>query len=82
MANKLYGDNRVTVVIGSEKCASERYLGLLYGEIAPFLPYVLTVTTASELDEEKESYYNIIAVGTAQDNPYIAALVKALTWHR
>lgn len=76
MANKLYGDNRVTVVIGSDKCASERYLGLLYGEIAPFLPYVLTVTTASELDEEKESYYNIIAVGTAQDNPYIAALVK------
>ncbi len=76
MPNKVYGDNRVTVVVGSEKSASERYLNLLYGEIAPSLPYVLTVTTASELDDEKESYYNIIAVGTAKDNPYIASLVR------
>lgn len=76
MPNKLYGDNRVTVVVGSVESGSERYLSLLYGEIAPALPYVLTVTAADDLDDEKESYYNIIAVGTAQDNPYIASLVK------
>lgn len=75
MPSKLYGDNRITVVVGSEKCASERYLKLLYGEIAPSVPYVLTVTTAAELDVEKEKYYNVIAVGTAEDNPYIASLV-------
>ncbi len=76
MPNKVYGENRVTIVVGSDKSASERYLGLLYGEIAPFVPYVLTVTTANELDAEKEAYYNIIAVGTAEDNPYIASLVE------
>ncbi len=76
MYQNVYGDNRILVVIGKYEGICKKYCDFLYGELDAEVPYILTVCQADDLTPEKESYYNIIAVGTKENNPYIAKLCK------
>lgn len=71
---KNYGDNRIIIVCGKYEGTDKKCADYLYGEISHLVPYVLTVTEASKLTDEQEKYYNIIAVGTPDTNPYLAKL--------
>ena len=73
---KNYGDNRIIIVCGKYEGINKKCADYLYGEIAHYVPYILTVTECDKLTAEEEKYYNIIAVGTAESNPYLAKLCK------
>jgi len=70
----VYGDNRVLIVCGEYEGMSRRCADFLYGEIASEVPYVLTICQADSLTKEQEKYYNIVAVGTRENNSYIKRL--------
>ncbi|MBE7052456.1 MAG: hypothetical protein E7395_07815 [Ruminococcaceae bacterium] len=76
MDKKNYGDNRIIIVCGKYEGINKKCADYLYGEIAHLVPYILTVTEAEKLSDEQENYYNIIAVGTPESNPYIALLCQ------
>ncbi len=71
---KNYGDNRIIIVCGKYEGTDKKCADYLYGEISHLVPYILTVTEESKLTNEQEKYYNIIAVGTPDTNPYLARL--------
>ena len=70
----IYGDSRALIVCGKYEGRDKQSADYLYGELAPQLPYVLTICEADSLTPEQEEYYNIIAIGTKQSNSYIARL--------
>ncbi len=74
MYKNIYGDNRVIIVCGKYEGMDRLCADAVYGEIAPELPYVLTICEADKLTEEQLSYYTIIAVGTKEGNSFIAKL--------
>lgn len=74
MFENRYGDNRILIVTGKYEGISKKTCDYLYGEIAPEVPYILTVCEADNLTEEQKKYYNIVAVGTKENNSYIAEL--------
>jgi len=79
MYTNIYGDNRILIVCGKYDGLSKKYTDMLYGEIAPQIPYVLTICEADSLTDEQKSNFTLIAVGTKENNSYIAELCKENT---
>ncbi len=74
MDNKNYGDHRIIIVCGKYEGRTKRCVDYLYGEIAPMVPYVLTVVEYDKLTEDLEKEYDLIAVGCPKSNNYLKRL--------
>lgn len=76
MAEYKYGDNRYEIFYGSYTGVEQRGVDLLYGAVAPYLPYVLTVSDANQAEKQTLGSVNPICIGTVRSNPYIHLFVQ------
>ena len=76
MFPNVYGDKRALIVCGKYEGMGKKCADYIYGELAPVLPYVLTICEAKNLTEEQKKYYSLIVIGTKEDNSCIAELCE------
>lgn len=69
-----HGTNRIIILCGKYEGRTKHCADFLYGELAPKVPYILTITEEHKFPEEKYGEFNIIAVGTAESNAFLKKL--------